>query len=73
MNYHYILDWFFHERVEQFAKHAFYNVLGAEWHWNRYDFAVLQNDMHTYVLAKIKHEPGVCNLSDTAVEAIKRC
>ena len=69
--YPHILDWFFHERTEKFIKHWLYNILGADWHWNRYEFAVLLNGIHTHGLAKLKSDPGLCKLSEKAVEGHK--
>lgn len=40
IEYPHILDWFFTERVELFIKHWLYNVLGAQWHWFRFEFSV---------------------------------
>ena len=71
MNYSYTLDWFFHERTEQFFKHWLYNTLGAEWHWCRYKFAVLRNGIHTHGLAKLKSDSGLCALPDKVIEGHK--
>ena len=45
-----------------------YNTLGADWHWYRYEFAVLRNGIHTHGLVKLKSDPGLCELSDKAIE-----
>ena len=62
--YPHSLDCFFHKRTEQFFKHWLYNALGPEWHWYKYEFAVLRNGIHTHGLAKLKSDPGLCPLSD---------
>ena len=54
--YPHILDWFFHERTEKFIKHWLYNILGADWHWNRYEFTQ-DMSIHNHGLAKLKSEP----------------
>ena len=68
INYPHILDWFLHERTEEFVKHWLYNTLGAGWYWYRYEFTVLHNDIHTCGLAKRKIDPGLCALSNNAIE-----
>ena len=69
--YPHIRDWFFHERTEKCIKHWLYNILGADWHWNRYEFTVLPNGMNTHGLAKLKSDPGLCKLSEKAAEGHK--
>ena len=34
-----VVDWYFTERTEKFAKHWLYDFLKAEWHWFRYEYA----------------------------------
>jgi len=32
-----LIDWFFTLRTENFVKHWLYEIMGAKWHWYRYD------------------------------------
>ena len=63
-----ILDWFFTQRVDSFVKHWLYNILGAVWHWFRYEFTVLRGAIHVHGLAKLKSDPGLCKLAKKAVQ-----
>ena len=61
-----ILDWFFTERVESFLKHWLYNIMGASWHWFRYEFTVLRGAIHVHGLAKLESDPDLCSLAEIA-------
>ena len=67
LNYPHILDFMFTERVEAFVKQWLYKTLGAEWHWFRYEFAVQRGSIHCHGLAKLQGDPGLCQLSDDAL------
>lgn len=62
-----IMVYMFTERVEAFVKHWLYQCLGAEWHWFRYEFAVQRGSIHCHGIAKLKSDPGLCDLSETAL------
>ena len=62
INDRHILDWFCTERTESFVTHCFYNTLGAKWHWYRFEHV-----MHFHELAKLKDDPGLCDLASKAV------
>ena len=67
-----LISWiFFHERIEQFVQHWLYKTLGAEWHWYRYEFAVLRSGLHTHGLAKLKSDLGLSALSGKVIEGHK--
>ena len=66
-----ILDWFFTERVESFVSHWLYKILGAYWHWFRYEFAVLRGAVHVHGLAKLNSDPGLCDLAKIAVKGFE--
>ena len=61
-----ILDWFFTERVESFLKHWLYNIMGASWHWFRYEFTVLRGAIHVHGLAKLESDPDLNSLAEIA-------
>ena len=67
LNYPHILDFMFTERVEAFVKQWLYKTLGAEWHWFRYEFAVQRGSIHCHGLTKLQGDPGLCQLSDDAL------
>ena len=71
VNNPHILDWFFTERTEPFVKHWLYNILGAKWHWYRYEFSVLRGAIHCHGLAKLESDPGLCELANKAVDAFQ--
>ena len=49
IKYPHLLDCFFNECVEAFVKNWLYNVLGAQWHWYRFEFSVLRGAIHCHV------------------------
>ena len=42
-------------------------MLGAKWHWYRYQFSVLRGAIHCHGLAKLQSDPDLCDLSEKAV------
>lgn len=68
VNNPHLLDCFFTERTEQFVKHWLKNTLGATWHWFRYEYAVQRGSIHCHGIAKLKSDPGLCDLSQTALK-----
>ncbi|XP_066915540.1 uncharacterized protein [Clytia hemisphaerica] len=63
-----IVDWLFTERVKNFVKHWLYESLNAEWHWYRFEFAVMRGSIHCHGLAKLKSDPGICELTEKALQ-----
>ena len=63
-----IIVWYFHQRTEAFVKHWLYNYLGATWYWFCFEFAALRGSVHCHGLAKLKTDPGLIDLTKTAVE-----
>ena len=45
--------------------------LGSSWHWYRYEYAVQRGSIHrhAYGVAKLKNDPGLCQLTETALKA----
>ena len=62
-----LIDWFFTIRTENFVKHWLYEIMGAKWHWYRYEFAVMRGSIHCHGLAKLKSDPGLVELSRIAL------
>ena len=54
--------------MESFVKHWLYNILGASWHWFRYEFSVLRGGIHVHGLAKLKNDPGLTSLAKLATD-----
>ena len=69
INNPHILDLFFTEGTESFVKHWLYNTLGVEWHWYRFEYAVVRAAIHCTGFAKLKDDPGLCDLTSKAVSA----
>lgn len=61
-----ITDWFFTQRLENFIKHWLYSSLDAEWHWYRFEYQA-RGSIHCHGVAKLKNDPGLCQLSETAL------
>ena len=40
----------------------------CEWHWYRFEFAIMRGSIHCHGLAKLKGDPGLCNLSQVALK-----
>ena len=68
INNPHLLDWFFTERVEKFVKHWLKNTLGSTWHWFLYEYAVQRGSIHCHGVAKLKSDPNLCELSQTALK-----
>ena len=67
INNPHLLDWFFTIRVEKFVKHWLYEKMGASWHWYRFEYALKRGSIHCHGLAKLKDDPGLCNLNQVAI------
>ena len=67
INNPHLVDWFCTKRVEQFVKNWLYNCLGAQWHWYRYEYQA-RGSIHCHIIAKLKSDPGLCNLTDKALK-----
>ena len=66
INNPHITDWFFTQRLENFIKHWLYSSLDAEWHWYRFEYQA-RGSIHCHGVAKLKNDPGLCQLSETAL------
>ena len=69
INNPHILDWFFSEKTESFVRHWLYDTLGAERHWYRFEYTVVRAAVHCHGLAKLKDDPGLCDLALKSVSA----
>ena len=49
-------DWFFTQRLENFIKH-----------WDRFEYQA-KGSIHCHGVAKLKNDPGLCNLSEKALK-----
>ena len=67
INNPHITDWFFTQRLENFIKHWLHNSLDAEWHWYRFEYQA-RGSIHCHGVAKLKNDPGLCQLSETALK-----
>ena len=67
INNPHITDWFFTQRLENFIKYWLYSSLGAAWHWYRFEYQA-RGSIHCHGVAKLKNDPGLCQLSDTALK-----
>jgi len=67
INNPHITDWFFTQRLANFIKHWLYNSLDAEWHWYRFEYQA-RGSIHCHGVAKLKNDPGLCKLSEKALE-----
>lgn len=67
INNPHIIDWFFTKRVESFIKYWLYDILKAEWHWYRYEYQA-RGSIHCHGTAKLKTDPGLCDLSQIALK-----
>ena len=65
-----LTDWLFVQRLESFIKHWLYKTLDAEWHWYRYEYQA-RGSIHCHGIAKLKNDPGICNLAETALIGFK--
>lgn len=43
-------------------------TLGSSWHWYRYVYAVQRGSIHCHGVAKLKNDPGLCQLTETALK-----
>ena len=66
INNPHITDWFFTKCLENFIKYGLYNSLDAEWHWYRYEYQA-RGSIHCHGVAKLENDPGLCQLSETAL------
>ena len=66
--YWHLVDWYFTKRIENFIKYWLYDALGAEWHWYQYEFQS-RGSIHCHSMAKLKSDPGLCNLIEIVLQA----
>ena len=63
-----LIDWFVTIRTENFVKIWLYEILRASWHWYRFEYAVMRGTIHVHGLAKLKNDPGLCELTQVALK-----
>ena len=66
INNPHIVDWFFTQRLQSFVKHWLYKTLDAKWHWYRFEYQA-RGSIHCHGTAKLSNDPGLCDLTKTAV------
>ena len=66
-NPHLVDCFFFTKHLESFLKHWLYDTSNAEWHWYRYEFQA-RGSIHYHGTAKLKSDPGLCNLTEIALK-----
>ena len=71
INNPHVVDWFFTQRLESFVKHWLYDTLGAKWHWFRYEYQG-RGSIHCHGTAKLNNDPGLCQLTQTALKGFFR-
>ena len=62
-----IVDWFFTECLKKFVKHWLYDSLDTKWHWYRFEYQS-RGSIHCHGVAKLSNDPGLCKLSETALQ-----
>lgn len=63
-----IVDWMFTKRMGSFLKHSLYDTLKTEWHWYRYEYQATGSIHYHGITAKLKTDPGLCNLTEIALK-----
>ena len=54
--------------MEKFVKHWFYEQIGPEWRLHRFEFGLMKGSIHSRGLVKLKSDPGLWNLNQTALK-----
>ena len=62
-----LVDWFFSQRLDNFVKHWLYETMDAEWHWYRFEYQH-RGSIHCHGTAKLKNDPGLCELTEIALK-----
>ena len=70
INNPHLTDWYFTQRFTDLTKQWLYNHLDAEWHWNRFEYQS-RGSTHAHGCAKLKNDPGLCDLMKQAALAWK--
>ena len=68
INNPHITDWYFTNRLSDFVKHWLYDTMKAEWHCYRFEYQS-RGSTHAHGCAKLKTDPGLCNLIKKAAIA----
>ena len=63
-----VVAYFFTQRLERFIKHWLYETLDADWHWYHYEYQKIRGSIHCHETAKLKNDPGLCNLTEIALK-----
>ena len=42
--------------------------MNADWYWYRFEFTVMRGSIHCHGLAKLKDDPGICELTEKALK-----
>ena len=68
INNPHLVDRFFTKRIEAFMKHWLYDTLDADWHWYRHEHQGVKGSIHCHGPAKLKNDPGLCDLTEKALK-----
>ena len=63
-----LLDWLFYGKSGKVVKHWFYEQIGPEWRWYRFEFGLMKGSIHSRGLVKLKSDPGLWNLNQLALK-----
>ena len=63
-----ITDWYFTNRLQDFVEHWLKASLDAEWHWYQMEYQA-RGSTHAHGCAKLRNDPGICNLMHMAAQA----
>ena len=67
INNPHIVNWIFTQRTKSFMKYWLYNTLDAKWHWYRFEYQA-RGSIHCHGTAKLNNDPGLCELTKTALK-----
>ena len=63
-----IMDWYSTNRLQDFVEHWLKDSLDDEWQWYQIEYQTRGNT-HAHGCAKLKNDPGICNLMQKAAWA----
>ena len=70
INNPHLADWYFTQRLSDLIKNWLYKAMDAEWHWYRFEYQS-RGSTHAHGCAKLKSDPGLCDLMKKAAIAWK--
>ena len=67
INNPHLTDWYFSVKLPEFINRWMYGCLDASWHWYRYEWQA-RGSIHAHGCAKLKNDPGLCDLITKATK-----